>query len=251
MRGHPFATLTCITWMTICHCLACAREGETAGPSKNTPQTLVVCTGWHALCSASTDCKMTGDKAVCDCLRVNETHLVETTEIQDLEVKRQTSSKCTDEHPCAVDQAPVCQAIKDGRYEVDGVEYELVSTYSYRGWCSLLSRGPRPCDQHATGYSGDLYWAICDGAPCTENANPANPEKPSSCQCRVQTTPFVGTNGSCTGDDGGIMSSFPLWAWDFERNTYSVPVPGYEYVQGACAPLKSDPPPAHGSDHPD
>ena len=42
------------------------------------PQEFVVCTGWHALCTASPDCKMNGDKADCDCLRVNETHIVET-----------------------------------------------------------------------------------------------------------------------------------------------------------------------------
>jgi hypothetical protein len=182
-----------------------------------------------------------GDEANCDCLRVNETHIVETTEIQDAAVKRLTQAKCTNKHPCDVDQAPVCKAIKHGKYKVNNVEYDWVSTYSYRGWCSLLPK-LRACDQHATGYTGDLYWAICDAAPCTESQNPSNPDRPLICQCRVvQDTPFVGTNGTCTGDRGGIMSSFPLWAWDFQRNTYPIPVPGYEYVQGACAPLTSDP----------
>jgi hypothetical protein len=32
-----------------------------------------------------------------------------------------------------------------------------------------------------------------------------------------------------------------LSGWDFQNNTYLFPMPGYEYVQGACAPLKSDP----------
>ena len=54
-------------------------------------------------------------------------------------------------------------------------------------------------------------------------------------------TPFVGINDSCTGNNGGIMSSLPIEAWDFQNNTYTFPMPGYEYVQGACAPLKSDP----------
>lgn len=36
------------------------------------------------------------------------------------------------------------------------------------------------------------------------------------------------------------MSSMPLSGWDFQNNTYTFPMPGYEYVQGACAPLKSD-----------
>ena len=205
------------------------------------PQGAVVCTGWHALCTASTDCKMNGDKAACDCLRVNETHIVLTTEIQDAAVKNLTQAKCTIEHPCGVDQAPVCNAIKSGQYTVDNVKYDWVSTYSYRGWCSLLGTKLKACDVNAPGYTGDSSWAICDVAPCTENQHPSNPDKPLSCQCRVEKTPFVGTNGSCTGDNGGIMSSMELKAWDFQNNTYRIPVPGYEYVQGACAPLKSDP----------
>lgn len=203
------------------------------------PQELVVCSGWHALCSASTDCQMNGDKADCDCLRVNEPHIVETSEIQDHAVKRLTEAKCTNRHPCDVDQAPVCRAIKYGQYEVDKAKYDWVSTFSYRGWCSLYK--PKACDQNEPGYSGDLYWAICDGAPCTETENPSDPDRPLRCQCRVEDTPFVGTKDSCTGDNGGIISAMPLWVWDFENNTWRIPVPGYEYVQGACAPLKSDP----------
>jgi hypothetical protein len=219
--------------------------------SPDAPQEFVVCTGWHALCSASTDCKMIGNMANCDCLRVNETHIVETTAIQDTAVKRLTLAKCTNEHPCDVDQAPVCKAIKDGQYQVDNVKYDWVSTYSYRGWYSLLERGPKACDQQAKGYTGDSYWAVCDAAPCVENQNPSNPDRPLSCQCRVvEDTPFVGTNGSCTGDNGGIISSMPLSAWDFRNNTYTFPMPGYEYVQGACAPLKSDPLPPRQSGNP-
>jgi hypothetical protein len=51
----------------------------------------------------------------------------------------------------------------------------------------------------------------------------------------------VGTDGSCIGENGGIMSSMLASAWDFQNNTYTFPMPGYQYVQGACAPLKSDP----------
>ena len=132
---------------------------------------------------------------------------------------------------------------------MDNIKYDWVSTYSYRGWCSLLQLKPKACDQQAIDYTGNLYWAICDAAPCTEIQNPSNPDKPLSCQCRVENTPFVGTNDSCTGDSGGIMSSMPLSAWDFRNNTYTFPMPGYEYVQGACAPLKSDPlPPRPGSE---
>ncbi len=223
-----------------------AQAGESAARSTqdfpNAPQDFVVCTGWHALCTASPDCQRNGDKANCDCMRVNETHVVATAEIQDTAVKRLTEVKCTKAHLCNVDQAPVCKAIKSGQYEVDDVKYDWVSTYSYRGWCGLLERGLKACDPQAKGYIGDSDWAICDAAPCTEIQSPADPEKPLSCQCRVEeNTPFVGMNDSCTGDNGGIMSSMPLWAWDFQNNTYPFPMPGYEYVQGACAPLKSDP----------
>ena len=205
------------------------------------PQEFVVCTGWHALCSASNDCKMNGDKADCGCLRVNEAHIVQTSSIQDAAVKRLTDAKCTEEHPCGVDEAPVCKAIADGQYEVNNVKYEWVSTYSYRGWCGILEAKPAACDTRAPGYSGDLYWAICDAAPCTENPNPSDPEKPLTCSCPVRKSPFVGANGKCVGDNGGIISSFPLEAWDFQNNTYPFPMPGYEYVQGACTALKSDP----------
>lgn len=47
-------------------------------------------------------------------IRVNETHIVAATEIQDNAVKRLTRVKCTEKHPCDIDQAPVCKAIKYG-----------------------------------------------------------------------------------------------------------------------------------------
>jgi hypothetical protein len=87
----------------------------------------------------------------------------------------------------------------------------------------------------------DVIKQVCDGAPSTENPDPFDPEGPLTCQCRVEEGPFVGINGSCTGDYGGIMSSSPMSTWDFQANNYLIPVPGLEYVQGACAPLASDP----------
>jgi hypothetical protein len=249
------SAITCLTWVAIsCSPICLAQAGEKT--EKNThnppdaPQAFVVCTGWHALCTASPDCQMYDGAANCDCMRVYENHIVETDAIRDAAVKRLTLAKCTDEHPCDVDQAPVCKTIKDGQYKVDHVKYRWVSTYSYRGWCSLLQRDLKACNQQVKPYNGNLYWAFCDAAPCTENQNPSNPERPLSCQCRVADTPFVGTNGSCTGDSGGIMSSMTISAWDFKNNTYTFPMPGYQYVQGACAPLKSDPLPKPHSDIP-
>ena len=204
-----------------------------------TPQDFVVCTGWHALCTDSHDCKMSGDQADCDCLRVNENHIVATDEIQDQTVKTATRARCTQQKPCAVDEAPICQAIQTGQYEVDHHKYKWVSTYSYRGWCGILSQGVVACDPSLPGYSGDKHWAICDAAPCIEKQNPSDPNKPLSCQCRVEKDPFA-SFGSCTGINGGIMSSMPLWAWDFQKNDYSFPMPGYEFVKSACELLKSD-----------
>lgn len=220
--------------------LAAACDGQGSGAA---PEEFVVCTGWHALCSASPDCRPRGDKADCDCMRVNETHIVLTSEIQDPEFKSQTLARCTEGSPCRVDQAPVCTAIREGRYRVDGVEQRWVSTYSYRGWCSLLAQTFVPCDPTEPGYVGDRSWAICDGAPCTENPSPTDPDRPLSCECRLEESPFVGL-GSCTGENGGIVSSFPLSGWDFQNNTYSSPMPGYEYVRGACEGVQSDPPPS-------
>jgi hypothetical protein len=238
-----------ITWMAMSYGALClAQVGEKTENRtrkiRDVPQDFVVCTGWHALCSASTDCQRIGNIANCDCLRVNETHIVATSEIQDPVAKRLTLAKCTNKRPCDVDQAPVCKAIKYGKYKVDGVKYDWVSTYSYRGWCGLLEQGLIACKPGTEGYIGDSAWAICDVAPCTEIENPSDPEKPLSCQCRVEeNTAFVGIHDSCTGDNGGIMSSMTIEAWDFENNTYTFPMPGYEYVQGACAPLTSDPDP--------
>lgn len=206
----------------------------------STPQDVVVCTGWHALCSDSPDCQVNGDKADCACARVDETHIVATSEIQDPTAKRRTLARCTQEHPCDVDEAPVCRIIQSGRYEVDHARYDWVSTYSYRGWCAILQKGFVACDPQAPGYAGDRQWAICDAAPCMENPSPADPDKPLTCQCRVRQDPFVGLRG-CTGANGGIMSSFPVWAWDFEKNTYPFDMPGYEFVRGACSAMQSDP----------
>lgn len=208
----------------------------------NAPQDWVVCTGWHALCSSSPDCQVNGDKADCDCYRVNETHIVETASIRDLAVKRRTRIECTNAHPCEVDEAPVCKAIKDGPYIVDNVNYRWISTYSYRGWCGLIQTKPKACDPSSAGYVGDTQWALCDAAPCTETSNP---EKPLRCQCLVVKSAFVGANGTCKGENGGIISSMPISGWNFQENNYTFYMPGNEFVHGACSPLQSDPwPPA-------
>lgn len=237
--------ITCFTWALMGLGLASvAGAGEKANldasHSAVAPQLGVACTGWHALCSGSTDCQLRsgGDGVDCDCWRVNETHIVMTSEIQDIRIKRMTEARCTNRHPCDMDEAPVCAAIKDGRYEVEGFNYPWVSTFSYRGWCGLYE--PKACDPAADGYAGDLSWAICDAAPCMETEDPPDPDRPLRCQCRIEEGAFVGTKNSCIGENGGIISAVPLWVWDFENDTWAVPVPGYDYVKGACDTLHSD-----------
>lgn len=236
MRALALA-IACVAWAWLAAAPA-ARADEA--------QPFVQCTGWHALCTASHDCTIHGGTADCDCLRVNETHIVYTSEIQDPAARAATLAKCTKDHPCVLDEAPICRTIREGAYTVDGIRYPWVSTYSYRGWCSLVAADLKACDPSSPGYQGDRHWAICDAAPCTERADPSDPNRPLSCRCRVEDTPFVGANGSCSGDKGGIMSSFALPLWDFDTNTYRIWMLGYDYVGPACAPLRSDPPPEGG-----
>ena len=92
-----YLAITCITWIAMIYgpiCLAEVGEktDDVAHNFIEVPQEFVVCTGWHALCSNSTDCTINGDKAYCDCMRVNETHIVYTREIQDAVVKTQTQT---------------------------------------------------------------------------------------------------------------------------------------------------------------
>jgi hypothetical protein len=211
---------------------------DTAGKTKAAPQMLVECTGWHALCSGSVDCQVNGTGAECACWSVNEPHIIMTGEIQDPTVKRVTEARCTDKHPCAIDEAPVCGAIRARKYVVDGVNYDWVSTFSYRGWCELYQ--PKACVPEEPGYIGDTQWTICDAAPCVETSSATDPERPLSCQCRVKDGPFIGTKDSCTGENGGIISAMPLEVWDFENATFTSPVPGFDHVRAACAPLRSD-----------
>jgi hypothetical protein len=106
------------------------------------PQLAVVCTGWHALCSGSTDCQVNGEGVDCDCWRVNETHIVEMSEIQNIRVKRLTEARCTNRHPCDVDEAPVCAAIKDGRHEVEGINYPGSRRFLIADGVASTSRRP-------------------------------------------------------------------------------------------------------------
>jgi hypothetical protein len=196
--------------------------------SAESSQTTVVCRGWHALCDFATDCEVVGSQANCACWKVQEPYIIETKKIQDPTVKYWTQAVCTTSQPCDVDEAPVCKMIKLGQFKVKGVKYPWVSTFSYRGWCENWN--PVSCDA--------APWADCMSAPCTVIENPTDPERPLSCQCRMKDSAFIGPQGSC--EPGKVMSTIPKASWNFKKATFSAPMPGYDYVKGACAALQSD-----------
>jgi hypothetical protein len=202
------------------------------------PQASVECSGWHALCSLATDCKIDPYQAGCDCWKVTEQHIVVTSHIKDetfggAPIKELTQSKCTKLHPCGLDQAPVCQAIKN--LLPNG---QWVSTFSYRGWCEHWD--PVKCEGPDAG-----PWADCMTSLCTKIQDPKDPNRPLSCQCQVNTGNFVGTEGSCQTQQGTVMSTIPLASWDFRNGTFSFSVPGDEYVKESCLPVSSDREPAN------
>jgi hypothetical protein len=57
----------------------------------------------------------------------------------------------------------------------------------------------------------------------------------------MKDTAFVGTEGRCKTKKGKVMSTINQELWDFDNRKFTLPMPGYEYVEGACAPLQSDP----------
>ncbi|MFN7900952.1 MAG: hypothetical protein ACK5N0_15085 [Synechococcaceae cyanobacterium] len=197
------------------------------------PQAVVQCKGAHALCNASIDCQRQGkDKALCPCWNVNETHLVLTSKIQDALVRQETQRRCTQGSPCGLEEAPVCRVIREGHYRVDKVTYPGVSTFSYRGWCQTFR--PVACE------AAKAPWADCMAAPCQKNPN--NPDRPWTCQCRIQNSAFVGINGSCDSATGQVMSTFERPLWNFQTGAFSLPLPGNDFVNlGACRFLRSDP----------
>ena len=88
--------------------------------NKPRPQIAVECTGWHALCSLATDCAYDPETGVADCAcwQVNGQHVVATSNIKNAAfggapIKEETQRRCTTAHPCELDEAPVCQAIKE------------------------------------------------------------------------------------------------------------------------------------------
>ena len=65
-------------------------EQGNSSQADNTPQPVVVCSGWHALSDFATNCEVVGDQANCACWKVKETYMVESSKIQDKAVKKVT-----------------------------------------------------------------------------------------------------------------------------------------------------------------
>ena len=201
------------------------------------PQETVECSGWHAVCALATDCKLaalaTGPApptATCDCWKVTEQHMVMTSNIKNetfgnVQMKELTQAVCTNNHPCGLDEAPVCSAIK-AMVPND----HWVSTFSYRGWCKNWD--PVKCEG---------LWADCMTSACTESQKPKDPNRPLSCHCTLHASRFVGTNGRCSAQPSTVMSTIRIETWDFDNNTFAFSVAGDDYVKEACSPIKSDP----------
>ena len=59
-----FLAITCIISLAVSYgsiCLADVGNETDNGTYIDVPQDFVMCTGWHALCTDSNDCKMHGD----------------------------------------------------------------------------------------------------------------------------------------------------------------------------------------------
>jgi len=203
------------------------------------PQETVECTGWHAVCALATGCQVVGqDTADCACWKVNERHVVVTIGIKDdtfggKQIMERTRSKCTTLHPCGLDEAPVCHAIKKLL-----PSRQWVSTFSYRGWCRNWD--PVKCEGEKAG-----PWADCMTSACTESQDPQDRRRPLNCQCTVHNGPFVGTRGTCDGRPGTVMSTIQISFWDFDNDMFAsfAEMPGNEYVnKEACGRLTSDTP---------
>jgi hypothetical protein len=202
----------------------------------NKPQETVECTGWHAVCAMATGCKVVDQNtADCACWKVNERHVVFTIGIKDATfggdpIMKETRETCTTVHPCGLDEAPVCQEIKNllpGKW---------VSTFSYRGWCKNWKA--LACEDKNEG-----LWADCMTSSCSESQDPQDRHRPLNCQCTVHKGAFVGTNGTCNSPAGTVMSTIDISFWDFDNGMFSsfAEMPANEYVnKEACGRLSSD-----------
>ena len=93
-------------------------------------------------------------------------------------------------------------------WQMAGMKWMVSNTIGYRP--DLIAGGAPFCNRICSRSSADL--GLSRGPRLghlrclfvTENVDPSNPNRPLSCQCRVvEDAPFVGMNGSCTGDMAG------------------------------------------------
>jgi hypothetical protein len=219
-RGRRMTRKTFDARLALAACLAILTTGQALAQTA-TPQQFVVCTGQHALCSFATHCELSADgtHASCNCWDVNDTFIVNTAAILDASAKQATLAACTDAHPCATNEAPVCTAIASHQFMVNGVSPARVSAFSYVDFCKRFN--PVSCSAGP--------WASCMTAAC--DVTNKDPNKPLTCSCPVIKSPFIGVQGSCEQPRNTVMSTIPA-TFNFSA------LPGSAFVLEACQALR-------------
>ena len=179
-------------------------------------QPRVLCAGPHVLCSLAS-CTLDGPSiAWCDCIKTNGTHVVSLAEIRNASVQAATASRCTQATPCATNEAPVCTAMASSGavFGDEEVLPNMVSTFSWEGWCQATVGSPAVCSASP--------WAACMTAPCTDA-----PDGGARCKCTWENSSWLDFSSSDGRECTHVKSSVP--------GSFSMRVmPGAEYVLGAC-----------------
>ena len=184
----------------------------------SSPQARVECIGRHALCTFSS-CTQNG---LCDCWVVNSTFSVSTSEILNETIRIETQKVCTQDKPCNINTAPICNAIINNSYYINNTLSWAVSAFSWEAYCTRAD--PVNCP---TG-----LWAACMTASCIERDNDPNL---ALCSCPVKLSPWIdfqypNKQSNCKYPNGVITSTVPA--------NFSMEVlPGASYALEACAAL--------------
>eukprot|EP00746_Dinoflagellata_sp_MGD_P008295 gnl/MRDRNA2_/MRDRNA2_116588_c0_seq1.p1 gnl/MRDRNA2_/MRDRNA2_116588_c0~~gnl/MRDRNA2_/MRDRNA2_116588_c0_seq1.p1 ORF type:complete len:227 (-),score=31.79 gnl/MRDRNA2_/MRDRNA2_116588_c0_seq1:175-855(-) len=197
-----------------------------AGIALATPQARVECSGAHVLCSMA-ECSIQHDKdntALCSCLQRNSTYVVAVNQLRNSTIAQQTAKRCTEETPCAVGEAPVCNAISEGSvFGGQPTAPGMVSTFSWGGWCDVASYNP-----DAPTVCPQSPWAACMTAPCWQDA-----EDGVTCQCTWANSSWLDIRGDrCNSKI--VVSTVP---GSFDMRI----MPGSQYVLPACEKVWTSP----------
>eukprot|EP01083_Nonionella_stella_P269924 913616_1 len=183
------------------------------------PQPLVQCAGVHALCVFAS-CSSDGS---CRCKTYDSIYQIAAGAIKNATIRDATLSYCTYESPCAINEAPICQAIINDEYYVGDLLSQVTSAYSWNSFCERA--WPTTVWSECT----DGLWASCMMAPCTYD--PLLPDF-ALCECDVN----AGVNVAWIDNDpyqscrypGDIMKASVPVGFDFGFFM------GTDYVFQAC-----------------